>query len=617
MLREIGIRNFILIEDLRLDFDKGLNVLTGETGAGKTIVLDALGLLLGDRFKSEQVRQGAERAAIDGTFEAPGERDFEHWWKEHGYQKADEILIRREGYPDGRSKAYLNDQPVTLGALQELGAWLVDVHGQNEHQQILKPAVQLALLDRFGDLEEKREGVGPLFRAWKDLKEHLSAKELSEDERLQSIDVYRFQLQEIEKAQLKPGEEEELAQRLPELKNAERLQVLANGANGALYQDEGSALERLGQAEKAFQSLANLAPSVEPLSKELAEAKARLEEVAHSLQSLAGRWEADPAALEEALNRIDLIARLKKKYGSSVEAVLAHAERLRADLAGLEHTDQRRQDLEKQLAKAKEELLKASLVLSAKRKKAAKALGGAVQEELASLGLKQAVFRCRVEPALISFPLVGEDVCGVEQGRSATPHPAPSPTRGEGNYKYSSIGIDQIVFEWAPNPGEGIQPLKAIASGGEMSRVMLALKSVLAGADAVPTLVFDEIDAGIGGVMAQAVGKKLRTLARHHQILCVSHLPQIASCASAHFQVSKRTAKSRTFAVIARLDSDERVNELARLLGSNVTPTSVQHAKELLTQNQKQELPIFRGGKLKPGIDLNSNAKLLDIMEGR
>jgi len=600
MLREIGIRNFILIEDLRLDLDKGLNVLTGETGAGKTIALDALGLLLGDRFKSEQVRQGAERANIDGTFETPTHKDFETWWKQRGFEKTDEILIRREGYPDGRSKAYLNDQPVTLGALQELGAHLANVHGQNEHQQILEPAVQLALLDRFGGLEEKREGIGPLFRVWKNLQEQLSAKELSEEERLQRIDVYRFQLQEIEKAQLKPGDEEELAQRLPELKNAERLQVLANGANGALYQDEGSALERLGQAEKAFQSLANLAPSVEPLSKELAEAKARLEEVAHSLQSLAGRWEADPAVLEEALNRLDLLSRLKKKYGSSVEAVLAHAERLRADLDGLEHTDQRRQDLEKQVVKAEGELLKASLELSAKRKKAAKALGGAVQGELADLGLKQAIFQCRVDSA----------------SPAASLRPLPK-GEGWGEAKYSSTGIDEVVFEWAPNPGEGIQPLKAIASGGEMSRVMLALKSVLAGADAVPTLVFDEIDAGIGGLTALAVGKKLRTLARHHQILCVSHLPQIASCASAHFQVSKRTAKSRTFAVIARLGSDERINELARLLGSHVTPTSVQHAKELLAQNQKRELPIFRGGKLKPGVDLNSNAKLLDIIEGR
>ena len=552
MFHEIGIRNFILIEDLRLDLDKGLNILTGETGAGKTIALDALGLLLGDRFKSEQVRQGAERASIDGTFESPRQRDFEAWWKDHGYEKAGEILIRREGYPDGRSKAYLNDQPVTLAALQELGAYLVDVHGQNEHQQILKPSVQLALLDRFGGLEEKCEAIGPLFRVWKDLQTQLSAKELSEEQRLQRIDVYRFQLQEIEKAQLKSGEEEDLTQQLPELKNAERLQVLANGAYGALYQDEGSALERLGQAEKAFQSLAGLAPSVEPLSKELAEAKARLEEVAHNLQSLAARWEADPAALEEALNRLDLISRLKKKYGSSVETVLAHAERLRTDLSGLEHADQRRQDLEKQTEQARAALEEISRALSQKRKKAAKELAEAVQKELADLGLKSAIFRCRIDT--LSEP--------------------------------TTTGLDQVVFEWAPNPGEGIQPLKAIASGGEMSRVMLALKSVLAGADAVPTLVFDEIDAGIGGVTAQAVGKKLRQLARHHQILCVSHLPQIASCASAHFQVSKRTAKSRTFAVITRLDSDERVNELARLLGSHVTPTSVQHAKELLSQNQ-------------------------------
>jgi len=574
MLREMGIKNFVLIEDMRLEFDQGLNVLTGETGAGKTIVLDALGLLLGDRFKSEQVRQGAEKSSVDGTFDVPKNREFQAWWKNHDFEKPEELLIRREGFPDGRSKAYLNDQPVTLATLQELGAFLVDVHGQNEHQQILKSSVQLALLDRFAGLEEKREAVAPLYQAWKNLTEQQNAKTISEEERLQRMDVYRFQLEEIEKAKLVSGEEEDLQTRLPELKNAEKLQSLANAAYGALYQDDGSSLERLGQVEKAFEALRNLAPSIEPLAQELSEAKTRLEDVAHSLHAMAERWQADPAGLEANLARLDLLSRLKKKYGSTVEAVLAQGGHLRSELNRLENAELYRQDLEKQVAKAEEELLKACLDLSAKRKKAAKALGGAVQGELADLGLKQAIFQCQVNVASPGLP-------------------APSPSgrrtasaRGEAEYLFSSTGFDQVVFEWAPNPGEGIQPLKAIASGGEMSRVMLALKSVLAGADALPSLVFDEIDAGIGGLMAQAVGKKLRRLAGHHQVLCVSHLPQIASCASAHFQVSKRTVKSRTFAVILRLDPAERIDELARLLGSDVTPTSVQHAKELLSQNQ-------------------------------
>jgi DNA repair protein RecN (Recombination protein N) len=554
MLREIGIKNFVLIEDLRLELDGGLNVLTGETGAGKSIVLDALGLLLGDRFKTEQVRQGAEKSSIDGSFDVPKHREFQTWWSDHGYEKPEEILIRREGFPDGRSKAYLNDQPVTLAALQELGAFLVDVHGQNEHQQVLKPAVQLALLDRFAGLEEKRDAVRPLFQAWKDLAEQLNAKTLSEEERLQRIDVYRFQLEEIEAAHLEPGEEEALALRLPELKNAGKLQTLASTAYGTLYQEEGSALERLGQAEKSFDALRQLAPSVEPLFNELAEAKVRLEEVARSFQSLAERWEADPAALEESLGRLDLISKLKKKYGGAIDAVIAHGAHLRTELDRLENADLYRKDLEKALSKAEDALRTACQDLSTRRRKAAKELGAAVKKELGDLGLKQATFQCRVEPLAAGT--------------------------------YGTTGADQAVFEWSPNPGEGIQPLKAIASGGEMSRVMLALKSILADADAVPSLVFDEIDAGIGGLTAQAVGKKLRSLARHHQVLCVSHLPQIASCASAHFQVSKRTAKSRTFAVIVRLDPAERVNELARLLGSDVTPASVQHAKELLAQNQ-------------------------------
>jgi DNA repair protein RecN (Recombination protein N) len=339
---------------------------------------------------------------------------------------------------------------------------------------------------------------------------------------------------------------------MPELKNAEKLQSLAQAAYGTLYQDEGAALERLGQSQKAIEGLAALAPSLEPLVKEVAEARSRLEEAAHALKAHADRWEADPAALEECLNRLDLISRLKKKYGASIEAVLAHADHLRSELERLENADNYRKELDKEVAKAESVLQSACKELSLKRKKAAKELGAAVQKELADLELKQAVFRCQINTL-------------------------PNPT---------TTGLDDIVFEWAPNPGEGIQPLRAIASGGEMSRVMLAVKTVLAQADAVATLVFDEIDAGIGGVTAQAVGRKLRRLSRHHQILCVSHLPQIAACASAHFQVSKRVSKSRTFAIVTRLDSEERINELARLLGSQLTPTSVQHAKELLSHNQ-------------------------------
>jgi DNA repair protein RecN (Recombination protein N) len=552
MLLEIGIKNFILIEDLRLELDAGLNVLTGETGAGKSIVLDALGLLLGDRFRSEQVRQGAEKSSVDGTFAVPKNVEFHTWWSERGFEEPESILIRREGFPDGRSKAYLNDQPVTLATLQELAGFLADVHGQNEHQQVLKPSVQLSLLDRFADLEPRREAISPLFHEWKELQEQMAAKDLSEEERLQRIDLYRFQFQEIEIAQLKVGEEDELNLRLPELKNAGKLQVLAETAYGALYEAEGSALERLGQAEKAFDQLRSLAPATESLFNTISEATSRLQEAAHSLHNMAERWGTDPAALEQTLNRLDQISRLKKKYGQSIDAVIERGQFLRGELDRLENADLYRQELAKRLAETESRLQKASADLSKKRKSAAKDLGEAVQKELAGLGLKQAIFR-------------------VEVAAQAT---------------YSTSGIDQVVFQWSPNPGEGIQPLKAIASGGEMSRVMLAIKSALAKADLAGTLVFDEIDAGIGGLTAQAIGQKLRSLAGHHQILCVSHLPQIASCATAHFQVSKRTNKNRTFALIVRLDPTERINELARLLGSAVTPTSVQHAKELLQQNQ-------------------------------
>lgn len=554
MLKEIGIKNFVLIEELRLELDKGLNVLTGETGAGKSIVLDAVGLLLGDRFSAESVRQGAERASLDGVFQAPKTRAFIRWWKDHDFDAADELVIRREGYADGRSKAYLNDRPVTLAALQELGTFLVDVHGQNEHQRVLQPAVQRGLLDRFAGLEETAAAIEPLYDAWKALVEKQNAEHLSEQEKMQRIDVYRFQLEEIDKAKLRVGEDIELSQRLPELKNSEKLRSLAASAYETLYDAEGSAIERLGQSERSFEALVHLAPSVEPLLAGLKEAKSKAEEAAHALQALAERWGSDPEALESLLSRMELLSRLQKKYGGTVEAVIAHGEKIRGELDALENADAHRQNLEKQTAAAQAELEKASLALSKKRKTAAADLGKAAQKQLADLGLKQAQFAVAVD--------------------------TPSPPR------FSPNGVDTVVFQWSPNPGEGMRPLKDIASGGEMSRVMLALKTVLAEADAVPTLVFDEVDAGIGGLTAQAVGKKLRALSKHHQILCVSHLPQIASSAHTHFHVSKRVAKSRTFALVERLTEGTRVEEIARMLGSDLTPTSRQHARELLQQNQ-------------------------------
>jgi DNA repair protein RecN (Recombination protein N) len=558
VLREIGIRHFVLIDELRLEWNEGLNVLTGETGAGKSIVLDAIGLLLGERFRSESVRQGAERSEIDALFDAPRSAAFQRWWGDHGFENESEIVIRREGYPDGRSRAFLNDKPVTLAALQELSGFLVDVHGQNEHQQILKPAVQLELLDRYAGLEERAASLAPLYRQWREIDAQRNAGRLSEQDRLQKVDLLGYQLKEIDGARLRAGEDAELAARLPELKNAEKLRALAQTAYAALYEEEGSALERLGQAQRAFESLKTLAPACAPLLEELSEAKSRLEETARSLHAMAERWEADPQALEAALQRQDSIARLQKKYGGSIAEVLQRAERLREELSQLENQDAYRAELEKQLAQAQAALEKASRDISFKRQKSAKELGAAVQKQLGDLGFKQAVFQCRLTP---------------EQD-------------AEGNPSFSSKGIDHVAFEWAPNPGEGIQPLKNIASGGEMSRVMLALKTVLAHTDDVPILIFDEIDAGIGGLTALAVGKKLKALSRHHQILCVSHLPQIASSAHAHFQVSKRTSHSRTQAAVVRLEPSERLHELARLLGSDVTPTSVQHAREMLAQNQ-------------------------------
>jgi DNA repair protein RecN (Recombination protein N) len=580
MLKELGIRNFVLIEDLRLEFAEGLNVLTGETGAGKSIVLDAVGLLAGDRFKTELIRQAAYKCEIYGLFDAPKTREFIRWLEDHGFEKCGELLIRREGSADGRSRAFLNDRIVTTGTLQELAAFLFEIHGQREHQQILQPSVQLASLDRFAGLEQKTAEVAPLYHEWRRLLEALTTGRLSEQERIQRIDLCQYQLSEIEKAKLKIGEEEELAARLPELKNAEKLRALAASAAGLLSGDDASAAHSLAQAEKNFNALAGLTPAMEPLARELSDLRARFDDINRQFEEMSGRWEADPQELENLLNRQDLISRLQKKYGAAVSDILAHAGKLREELDQLENTDLYRRDLEGKTSSARQALARAAEALSARRKNSARQLSQAMKSQLADLGLQQAVFHCAIETLKESSPLEGEDKSG------GGPPSQPSPSRGEGEYRFSTTGIDRVSFEWSPNPGEGVRPLKDTASGGEMSRVMLALKTVLAQADAVPILVFDEVDAGIGGMTAQAVGKKLRALSRHHQLLCVSHLPQIASAAHAHFQVSKKTEGGRTTVQAVRLGPTERLNEIARLLGSAVTPTSVKHARELLEQHQ-------------------------------
>jgi DNA repair protein RecN (Recombination protein N) len=549
MLRRLTIKNFAIIDEQTLELEPGLNVLTGETGAGKSILIEALGFLLGARASSSWLRTGAARLEVTGWF------DKDDFPKEVATQfKITEspVMLRRELDASGKTRAIINSQSAPVAALAALGDCLVDFHGQHEHQTLLKPAVQLDLLDRFGGYDDETAKTAEAYDRWSALRAQLESSQMSEEERRRRIEIARFQLQELNEANLKAGEEEELETSLPRLKNAERLKGFAAGAYEGLYEQEGSSLSTLLKAERALVELAKVDPSedVRRMHDRLEEARLALDEVAHELGAYRDRLDVDPAKLDGILGRLDALSRLKKKYGQTVELMIEFRDKTTEELQRMENAAQTSEELAKQLAEAETALAATCEILHAQRRKAAKKLETQLLKELKVLGMPNAEFSVAVE---------------MEEGR------------------YARTGSDAVDFLLAPNPGEPLKPVKAIASGGELSRVMLALKTVFAKADRVPTLVFDEVDAGIGGSVARAVGEKLAALGRARQVLCVTHLPQVACFGRAHFWVGKIVAGGRTKVAVERLEGGKRLEALALMLGGReATAASRKHAKELL-----------------------------------
>jgi len=537
MLKALGVRDFAIISELRLEPGPGLNVFTGETGAGKSILIEALGFLLGARASTSWLRAGAARLSVEGVFDLDGRS----------------MTVSRELDAAGKSRSSINGKPASAAALAAFGDGLVDFHGQHEHQSLLKPAAQLEALDDFAGLGEKRAEAGRLHRSWAAAGAALDSARMSDDERRRRGEFARFQLGEIDAAKLKPGEEEELEADLPLLKNADRIRGLADGAYGLLYAGEGSASEALQKSARALDELCRFDESLRGTRDELAAARISVDEAARRLGELRRRAGADPARLDALLGRQDELSRLKKKYGSTVAEILAKREGLAAELDLLENSEKRLEDLEAAAAAARRKLAAACARLHAQRAAAAKKLEAALTQEMQVLGMPHARLCVGVE---------------TEEGRLG-------PTGG-----------DEVEFLLAPNPGEPIKPLRSIASGGELSRVMLALKTVLAGgagADRVPVMVFDEIDAGIGGAVARCVGSRMAALGRTRQILCVTHLAQVACFAAAHFHVSKEAAGGRTSVRVERLDGARRLETVAQLLGGRAaTEASRKHAAELL-----------------------------------
>jgi len=566
MLTKLTVKDYALIESLEVDFAPGLNILTGETGAGKSILIGALGLALGERADIDSVRTGAKAAVVEAEFQVKAYRPAAEMLKELETEPSvDPLILRREVNAAGKSRAFVNDSPVNLAGLKRLGDILLDMHGQHQHQSLLYEERHLDYLDAFGHLEPLRGQVSQLFSIYHKTKKQLNDLVHQEQLTREKIDLYQFQLKEITDAGLQAGQEEELEKEKFILENTEKLFASANQAYELLYDGEGSIIEHLGTLENLFTDLSSIDERQNESRDAVQGSLAQLEETSRSLRQYRDKLQFDPERLEVIRDRLDLIKTLKKKYGQkagTIEAVLEHAQRVKLELDSVEHGEEIIAKLRAEMENERLELEKQALSLSSKRAEAAKKLSKEVIGQLKDLGMEKAVFKTEVAQTPDTDGLVE-----VKKQRQKT----------------ESWGIDQVRFLISPNPGEDPKPLAKIASGGEISRVMLAIKTILAEADAVPVLVFDEIDAGIGGRVAEAVGHKLKEIGNKRQVLCITHLPQIAALGDSHYVVSKQENKGRTITNVEKLDQNQRVEELARMLGgSKVTETTVKHAKEML-----------------------------------
>ncbi len=555
MLRELSITNFALIDELRVEFGTGLNVLTGETGAGKSIIIDAMGLALGTRGEAEQIRTGAEEATVEAAFDLGGE-EARRLLAECGIEcLPDEFLVvRRLLLREGKSKAYLNSRLSSAALLRDLAELLIEVHGQHQGPLLTQPSRQRALLDSYGGLSGDVAAFRGLFNRRQALREELESLRAGEREKAHRIDLLQHQRGEIAAARLADGEEEELIQERTILNHAERLHAAAHLGYEGLYGEEGSVVGRLA----AILSKLREAQAIDPRLKDTADAcEAAVVSVEDAAAQLRGYRESvtfDPERLEQVEARLHEIGKLKRKYGGSIAEILKFAASADEELHRLIGSEERGQELERELIALEATLNERAAAITAHRTAAAGRLAKAVRQELQALKMEKAAFAVHVAPRV-----------------------------GSGGLGLEGSGADEVEFLIAPNPGEELKPLGRIASGGELSRVMLAIKAILAASDQVPTLIFDEVDVGIGGGMAEVVGQKLWAVARQRQVLSITHLPQIAALADRHLSISKRVMGTRTETAVHALEGEERVSEIARMLGSKArSGTPLQHAQEIL-----------------------------------
>lgn len=566
MLTELNIKNFAIIDQLRLEFGPGFNVLTGETGAGKSILVDALNLLLGSRASPEMIRTGQEDASVEAFFELEEAENIKIL-RSLQLDQAEGLLIKRLIHRSGKSRAFLNGNSITLHMLEELGEELINIYGQHEHQHFLHPQSPIDILDRSGGLLPWRQKYQEVYAHWikatSDLEELIS-KEKQRSERLEFL---TFQSKEIARANLKPpkpgeaNEEEELVAERARLIHAEKLYAIAHQGTEVIYGESGSVVERLKSILQRLREGAKMDPYLNSLASLIESILFQAEDVASSLRAYREKIHFDPRRLETIESRLDEITKLKKKYGPSLAEVLAYKERIDRERKSLESLGEKISELQKSTAAFYARALSQAQELSSKRKKVAQELGSKVEAELSTLGMKKVRFQIAVEEGLSEKG---------EQGQNISP-------------RLDQNGMDRVQFLISPNPGEDLKALAKIASGGELSRIMLALKRIFAEETWIKTLVFDEVDAGIGGGIAEVVGRKLKEISREHQVFCITHLAPIASFADTHFKVSKRIQGGRTVVEVNHLQGENREQEIARMLGGvKITEKTLDHAREML-----------------------------------
>jgi DNA repair protein RecN (Recombination protein N) len=550
MLQLLSLSNIALIDNLRVEFDPGLNLLTGETGSGKSIIVDALGVLIGGRFTSDLLKSGAERGSIEGLFTVASHPDLEALLENAGLSATEELIIRREFSSNGRNKIFINNQLATQSLLRDLRPFLVDIHGQGDQQTLFDPNTHLELLDSFAGNGALRDDVAQAHLAWTNLRRELDALRHDDAEKFQLVDTLKFQIEELERARLAVGEDERLEEERKRLSNVEKLTTLCQSSYARIYEDDDAALARVRQTLKDLTELAEYDSSFRDYLEGLENARAVLEDLSFSLRDFADKLEFSPARLAEIEDRLAELSRLKRKYGGSIQTALEHLARSEDRLRQIETSDEREKELSAQLDEAHNRYLDRARKLHRERVRAAKRFEQAVEKGIAEVALEHARFQVQVSDRL----------------ESAGPK-----------------GIDQVEFYFSANVGEELKPLARVASGGEASRMMLVLKTVANASEFPRTIVFDEIDAGIGGRVSEAVGLKLRKLSPANQVLCVTHQPQIARFADSHLVVQKEVAKGRTQVTIEKLDRPGRVEELARMLtGAEITDSARRHARELL-----------------------------------